>query len=495
MKAISRALICGATLLLSVGVNARDLIMADHYFGQQKYELALKEYISIADIGNPRAYYQLGVMHHNGYWVEKNFLESLIWFSLAAEQDYEDSKQLVEGLFAEISDEQRKQVADIIADYLIKFGKVSVTNKYYPTINKQNLDKKIVVVDNSDRFFEIDPMVHAGNADESVEIIEDFFESDEEISEDPLFNTDDLPQYSSSNLPYFLIADYDIATDGSRRNVSASTKFGYIRDAMYKISSIGVTQPTIEEQPVAFIGRTYQGMASYGKSLFRDKSPILFRRIRRYALQLEKQSTPLSKYQYAHLLMSYTWLNASDEKINQLLQESSEAGLAQAQLEYGLKLYRDQDDIKSAIYWLLEAAKQTNKEAEYRLGKILLNSPWVRKDEPKSLKWLESAAKKGHIAAIKEVVQLRLLANDESLRNTKEAIRHLDGLSESQSREPFYHYLRAISYTKTEPRQLSSAFKHMRTAISLANDLNWNTDQWQAWLREWSQGVVTVQDL
>lgn len=492
MKAISRALICGATLLLSVGVNARDLLLADHYFGQQKYELALKEYITIADIGNPRAYYQLGVMHHNGYWVEKNFLESLIWFSLAAQQDYEDSKQLVEGLFAEISDEQRKQVADIVADYLIKFGKTAVTKKFYPILDEKNLGKKVSVVDSSDRFFD-DPLEE--QEEEIVDGFDDLFESDELSAEEPLFNTDDLPQYSSSNLPYFLIADYDIETDGSRRNVFASTKFGYIRDAMYKISSIGVTQPTIEEQPVPFIGRTYQGMASYGKSLFRDKSPILFRRIRRHALQLEKQSTPLSKYQYAHLLMSYTWLNASDEKINQLLQESSEAGLAQAQLEYGLKLYRDQDDIKSAIYWLLEAAKQTNKEAEYRLGKILLSSPWVLKDEYKSLMWLESAAKKGHIAAIKEVVQLRLLANDESLRNTQEAIRHLDGLSESQSRDPFYHYLRAISYTKTEPRQLSTAFKHMRTAISLGNDLNWNTDQWQAWLSEWSQGVVTVQDL
>ncbi|WP_158968117.1 SEL1-like repeat protein [Paraglaciecola sp. L3A3] len=500
MKIISRALILTGTILLSAGLNARDLLLADHYFAEKKYELALKEYKLIADVGNPRAYYQLGVIHFNGFWVETNFLESLIWFSLAAEQDYKDSKQLVEKLFAQISVKQKEQVANIVADYLLNFGKTSVTDKFYPSINEINLGKKVVVVDNSDRF--IGDL--AGDEQDTAEEFDELagFADSDDLGFSDQFNTAVDPlgisvgsSAASLNLPYFLIVDYDIETDGSRRNLVPVTSYGYIKDILYTISSTGVAEPTLEQQPVPFIGRSYQGSASYGKSLFRDKTPILYRRIRRLALQLQNQSTPIGKYQYAHTLMSYTWLNATDEKINQLLKESSEAGVIQAQLEYGLKLYRDQDDIKSAVKWILEAAKQTNTEAEYRLGKILLNSPWVIKDEKKAVMWLESAANKRHVAAIKDVVYLRLLADDQSLRNTKEAIRLLDGLTETQNRDPVYHYLRAVSHTKSETRQLSTAFKHMRTAISLANDLDWNTDEWQAWLQQWTEGVVTVQDL
>jgi hypothetical protein len=61
--------------------------------------------------------------------------------------------------------------------------------------------------------------------------------------------------------------------------------------------------------------------------------------------------------------------------------------------------------------------------------------------------------------------------------------------------DPIYHYLRAIAYTKDESRQLGTAFQHMRKAISLASNLNWDVTEWNDWLIRWGQGRVTVQDL
>jgi TPR repeat protein len=501
MNLISKALVLTVTLLsTTINASGRNLPLADKYFAEKKYEQALSEYISITKVGNPRAYYQLGVIHHNGYWVEKDFLESLIWFSLAAEHNYEDASDIVQKLLSQVSTKQRAQVDDIISGYISKFGKKSIEEQHYPIIDKQSIGFKVNLIDNTEHLVTGDTRM-----DENVYFEDNSsfnFRMDEEDLEDdfpglglgvgPKLSLDDL-----LNTPYFLIVDYDVAKDGSRRNLTTVESFGFIDKVLYSLKSTSITEPTFKDEPISFLDRSYKGLAYYTKNEFRDKQNILYKRIRKKYLKFKNKDnlTPLEKYQYASLLMNVTWLKSTDNQINQLLKESSKAGILVAQLEYGLKLYRDQEDIESAIYWISKAAQKTDRKAEYTLGKILLDSPWVVRDEAKALTWFESAAKKHHMPSMKKLTELKLLATDKSLRSTKEANQYLDELSKTQNMDPIYHYLRAIAYTKDESRQLGTAFQHMRRAISLASNLNWDVTEWNDWLLRWGQGKVTVQDL
>jgi len=503
MRSILQVLIL-AIILLSPEINAsgRNLPLADHYFSENKYEQALTEYMSITQIGNPKAYYQLGVIHHNGFWVEKNFLESIVWFSLAAEYNYEDAKDIVKKLVSQVSVKQQPKVAELIATYIDKFGKEAINKKYYPIINDQNIGFKVNLIDETDQYVASDETRLNDDIDLEDEYTSNFFDEDNDDLNSFDDSTLDIGSSQQSldnvlNTPYFLVVDYDVAKDGSRRNLTPIESFGSIDNILYSLKSINITEPTFKEEPISFLDRTHKGIADYTKSEFRDKQRKLYYRIRKNFAKFKNNDklTPVEKYKYASLLMNVTWLTSTNKQINQLLSDSSEAGVVLAQLEYGLKLYREQEDIESAIYWISKAAQQTNQKAEYTLGKILLDSPWVVRDEAKALAWLESAAKKRHIPSIKKVTELKLLAVDKSLRNAKEANEYLDNMSETKDIDPIYHYLRAIAYTKDESRQLSAAFKHMRRAIYLAGNLNWDVTEWNDWLVRWGQGRVTVKDL
>jgi TPR repeat protein len=502
MKSVSLILIFAVTLLsTTVYSSGRNLPLADHYFAENEYQQALAEYISIASIGNPRAYYQLGVMHHNGLGVEENFLESIVWFSLAAEYDFKDANDIVRKLLAQVSPEQQTKISEIIATYITKFGKNSVNRKYYPTINDQNIGFKIKITDNTERYFDDEDHIDNEADMEDEETFNDLFDDSDEsdVFSDPGLDISRSTQSLDDilNAPYFLVVDYDIAKDGSRRNLTPIESFGRIDKVLYSLETINISEPTFKEETISFLDRTYKGLAYNTKREFREKQPKLYYRIRKKNSKFKNADklNPVEKYKYASLLMNVTWLESTDEQINQLLRESAEEGVKLAQLEYGLKLYREQTEIKSAIDWITKAAQQTERRAEYTLGKILLDSPWVVRDEAKALMWLESAAKKKHMPSMHKVAELKLLATDKSLRNIKEANEYLAQMSKTQNMDPIYHYLRAIAYTSDESRQLGTAFQHMRKAISLADDLNWDTTAWNDWLMQWGQGRVTVQDL
>ena len=89
-----------------------------------------------------------------------------------------------------------------------------------------------------------------------------------------------------------------------------------------------------------------------------------------------------------------------------LLKRSPDSGYTPAQFEYGMLLYRDQKDIKLAIALISKAAQKGFTQTEYRLGRLILDSPWIIRDEKRALFWLELAAQKAHVGASLKPVKL-----------------------------------------------------------------------------------------
>lgn len=88
--------ICGAALFaLSLGLAApawADSQAADDALKRGDYETALREYLELAEAGNPKAQYNIGVLYDLGNGVEQDRAEAAIWYRKAADQGHEKAQ-------------------------------------------------------------------------------------------------------------------------------------------------------------------------------------------------------------------------------------------------------------------------------------------------------------------------------------------------------------------------------------------------------------------
>lgn len=79
---------------------------------------------------------------------------------------------------------------------------------------------------------------------------------------------------------------------------------------------------------------------------------------------------------------------------------AAEGGDVAAQLELGLKYSIGSiTDWKEAVKWFGEAAEKGNAEAQYNLGKMIIENRGARKEGTVAVKWLNKAAEQGNADA------------------------------------------------------------------------------------------------
>ncbi|MEW6997800.1 hypothetical protein AADZ86_08850 [Colwelliaceae bacterium BS250] len=481
----------------ATGCYANDTLQADKYFSQQQYDLALNEYLSVADSKEPKVYYQLGVMHYKGLGTEADSFKALVWFSMAAEYSYDNSVEIVNNLIANVDPEETPQINELIKTSQRLYSQQAVYQKHQPELIEKNLKLRIKFGD-IENISEVDI-----NTDDGLEDSLNMFMasqsggSDAEGYEgftnyDTLDNSNDL----SNADPYFLIADYDIAPDGSIRNITQVKTKGVVGEAEYDLSLNSLPTPSFNDKNVHFINRSYLGIAKYNRFRMRREYYGFYKAIRKLTQKLSESTAAKDQYSYGMALIHFPWLDQDDGDVNELLKNAAESGYALAKYEYGLQLYREQKELKQAVHWLYEAAKNNLSQAQYRLARIFLDSPWVINDESKALFWLEQAASQGHLTSKLKSAEVKLLSNNEALQDVKGAIGYLAEIDELQNENPQYQYLQAMAYAKKEDRELAKAVKTIRLAIQSGNSLNWDVAPWQAQLKKWTTGGnVTIREL
>jgi TPR repeat protein len=80
------------TLALLSPVSHAGFDEAANYFAEKKYDLALKEIQPLAEKGDARCQYSMGVLYENGFGVEKNPPLAAAWYLKAAEQGNSDAQ-------------------------------------------------------------------------------------------------------------------------------------------------------------------------------------------------------------------------------------------------------------------------------------------------------------------------------------------------------------------------------------------------------------------
>jgi TPR repeat protein len=505
-KLTPKIIIATLLLLISLPNWAGNISVADNYFLQKKYDLAIKEYLDVAQIGNPTAYYQLGVIYDQGLGTNTDSLKALIWFSLSAEYGYEDSAELAEQLLANISAEQRDQAIALVSYFQKSFGKENIDNRYYPKLITKNVESKIYFGEKKGQHgadFIIDENIISDSSNAENIIEENLNDTIDPFDEDEMDNNADIQHLATQGSynrllggPSFLIADYDIAPDGSIRNITPVQTIGIADKTIKNLKYNQLPTPKFIDKGVHFVNRSYLGIAGYDKLRIRREHQALYYRVKKKLSKYSKSNLPQDQYKHAMLLINFPWLTQEEGEADKLLKNAAEHGHTIAKYEYGLKLYRDQIDIDQAIYWLSEATKQGNSNAQYRLARILLDSPWVVNDEKKASFWLEEAMKQKHPHAKLKLAELKLLASDKKLHDVNNAVLFLKELKIEQENNPQYLYLQAMAHAKMEPRKLSEAFIYMREAIELGNNFHWDVEPWRQQLNKWTGGTrITIQEL
>ncbi|WNC72824.1 hypothetical protein RGQ13_02280 [Thalassotalea psychrophila] len=492
-----------AGVMYCLPANAATSLQADGLLYHKKYQAAFDIYMEAAKIGDAEAQYQLGVIHLKGLGQSINNFKAIIWFSLAAEHKHKNAQQIYDQLLNDISAKDKALVLSSISQFQQRFGLASIKEKHFPKLITDHVNEVIRYGEQqliypqsslSDITYSFSDI--STDTDAELGYNDDFGDDefgDDDFGDDPAIASlgNKLQEASISSL----VADFDIAQDGSLRHGEVKRAIGDERFAMYNLHTNPMPSPEFNQQPSHFIHRAYQGISTYDRKRVRQEFPYIYQMARLQVRRLKNSDQAGHQYKLALLYMYFPWLEAEDEQINKLLTLAAKGGQVNAQYELGLKLYREQTDIRQATYWLSKAASRGLMQAEYRLGQLLLSSPWIEKDENKALLWLEKSAQQNHIAAIKKAAELRLLAENKELHNFEQAMKLLAQI-EGEELQPDYLYLRAVAH-KDSPtdRRLDLAVKNIRQAIALGNDYGWDVSGWKKDLANWTRTSVTITDI
>lgn len=478
-------------MMFTLPALAVNLTLADQAIMDKDYATAIKEYKKAALVGNAKAFYQLSKIHHHGLGTPKSELRGILWMAVAAEYNYENATANLLRMKASLAPNKRDEVESIIKQFVKKYSEETIGKKYYPTLNAATISQSISLGDGIHNDLGV---AQANN----LHALEALSQVDGSLEADGIGTDSILDGFSelAMNMPYYLVAEYDVAPDGSIRDAISVFSIGDDAYALDQLSITPVAKPVFSDENVNFINRSIMGIVDTDTVSIRENNAELYTKTLRHVGKLKGSDNAIDNYNHALALMHFPWLRREDSTVDELLIKAARQGFSLAQYEYGLKLYRQQMLPKDAIYWLSEAAKQGLTKAEYRLARIILDSPWVEKDNEKAYFWLSQAALKKHTVAVRKLAELKLTDDKSHLYDPKGALLLLNTITEQQTEEPEFRYLLALAYAKPENRQFQIAVKNLKKSIVLADSRHWDTSDWRSLLKEWTgSGTVTVNDL
>ena len=505
-------------LLLGTTLSNANVLQGDKFFKEQKFDLAKSEYEASAQVGNAHAYYQLGSIYLKGLGSTKQDVsKALVYFNLAAESNFSDAKEIADTLASLMPVEHQAVHDDLVQGLKKHFGKQAISAKYFPQLIEGSLAKRVVLGNAQLNFNDSDLIDVYDVIDASIE---DSFLQEPQGSRTISFvpqhyisPNDLMPSYAPGGVPVVkrfasqpvegwvlgdqrnLIIDMDIGTDGSIREMNVFKNTIVPKRMIRQIAYHSLeAQPLFDNKKVPFVIR-YRGYNSARtRNMMEYEAPEAFKFYRHVARRLKEKTDIENRYKYVMALTYHPWLNQEEGELEARLLELAELGHPQAQLELGMHLYREQKDIDKAIHWISQAASYGLTEAEYRLGRLFIESPWIIKDERKSLFWLTKASNKEHVVATQQIAKVKLTGSD-NIFDVEGAKACLDKVSNERATHPEYHYLRALTFVKQEQRSMPQALASIRKAITLGDNLNWDVTEWQQLLDSWTTGDVNIQDM
>lgn len=373
-----------------------DFNRAVENFAAERYQLALKEFSSLAALGHAGSQFNLGAMYFLGQGVDKNTVEAYAWIALAAQAEHAMAITLRDRLWGRFNNVEREQAETRFAELQDSVGVAALQKNLWPVlateqpainIEAEGVRNKAPDYPRRALNLRIEGMVDIEYTLDPEGYVTDFFvlESSQKIFTAPVLEAVQFWRFAP------------VQFDGEPARVLGQSKRVHFR--IESVNQPAGTADFLQEQTL----HELRAQAEAGE--------------------------PLALFNYAHTLMLEQENAAAAAEANQWYLQASQAGLPEAQyqlgrnLMYGIGCARDLD---KARRWLTLAAEAGLPKAQYALAALLqTHAPEL------AMTWLDRAvAAQLPVAIVNKAWRLathpddHLRVGDEALRLIKSQLKH-----------------------------------------------------------------------
>lgn len=352
-----------------------------NYF-ENNFDLAMHEFLELAELGNKQAQYQLGVMYARGEGVDKDIIEAYAWIksSITGDGAVEEAIEIESKVKSKLSNEQMRQSLLKFNDIQKKYGDKAVEIRTIPRLgtNPSSSFTKALIVRSPHLIF---------------------------------------PKRAKSRADNITI-EYTIGMDGRVKYPFVMYAIGdeFNRAALNNIKGSVYIPAQIGNQPVeSYSMKRRFVFETVGDRIRQGQVNSILKKLREKA----DRRGSLDMYRYAayiEILERYLSddLKQNLDNPNKWFHSSAVNGFSPAKYQLGNNLlYGEQchSDFDKSYFWLNSAAQDGLVEAQMMLGLERLNGVRFDDDTKTGIAWLRKSAEKYDPAKI-ELVKALLLKSD-----------------------------------------------------------------------------------
>ncbi|VAW48419.1 hypothetical protein MNBD_GAMMA02-869 [hydrothermal vent metagenome] len=445
MKNIFILLVCLISQLAYADFND-----ASDAYANKKYQQAFNEFNRLAQLGNKRAQFNLGVMYLNGEFVEQDFFKAYAWGKLSEHSERPEFSQIRETLEKELTEEG-----------LDKAGST------FKAIKEAYGDEQIYAT--------LSPIVYQASDDKS--------ENKTEYKLNVI--TRRAPRYPKEayydRIQGWATAGFEVHPDGTVRNpyiIDSYPENTFEKETLKAVQKFKF-EVQFEPQVEPFVVQTRQTIQY---SLERLANPDKLRRYYDKRLQqlreLADQGSAQAQYLYA-IAASSLLINKdnimSQEEVNQWLLKSAQNGHVEAQYHLGKNILRGKGckiEKQKGIDWIVYAAEQGHPRSSRTAYSLLTKHNNLNNTDKAAEYWLKQAAENGD--ADSQLDYAEFLTNQENadLDNLILARKFLEKQAGLRDKSVKWYQVSASIYR--QQGEAKKAEKHQKKANKMANKLGWS---------------------
>lgn len=436
LKSWIAALIASGACFFAVPSWA-DMYSAEVAYEKKNFAKAFEEFKELAELGQPRAQYDLAVMYARGEGVASSFTYAHAWASLAGANGNAAGTALADNLAPRLTPTSLKISADLQAEY-----------------SQSTLDARLF------------PQVLQGKE----------YEHRDPVRASRPF----VPSYpraaQSKGVQGEVYVEFIVAPDGHPRvpRILYAVPEGYfeatVRDSVMRSSY----QPaTVDGRAVAALVSMFYRFEMSGVSI--EQYGNLEQRVRQTKSKAEA-GDPSAQMLYAMMVAGLPQLNQTYDQALPWFLKAAQSGAPYAQYQVGLGLLNGRGchcDTSKGEVWLKKAAQADQADAQVSLAEYLLKDQANHDAVSGALVWLERAAKQGNASAKFQLAAV--LAAYPTNRDPKRALALADSLESDYKSDPTLWEIRAAANASSG--DYKAATRSQIHAIAQAKQLGWDLTQ------------------
>lgn len=451
MIVVNRILCAMLVLLWAHSLNAVTIEQAMIYYNNSEFEKAYDSFFELADIGNTKAQFNIGVMYARGEFVEVDLVESYAWMTLVKKNEStEDTEKVLKILETKLT-EERIAIANLRTEELLKqYSNYAVENRLLP--------------------------------DSNMNITEGFVSAKSTLKVRADYPTSMLRKGISG----IVDIQYLIEKDGTVRypTVLASTNKSFARATVEAIKKNKYKPASLNGKAVPEYGRQMRHIFHMeGAEIDHDKVKEIIEPLEENA----KSGGGSAKYIYAYTITmmasqgkqmeGYELLDLGNA--NYWFSKAAQDGFSPAKYELGRRLAYGQYcnvDTKKALFWLEQAANQGLADAQLMLGLEYISGARTTKNEKKGLTLIKRAADTGYEHAMLRYTWIMASTQNTDNTDLDSATKYLSSIKVKDYDDTLSYYETAAALYSAKG-QFKEAQKAYKLGMKVLDELNLESDR------------------